>query len=95
MLDEPGMRLPTVEFDLMRDSEVIVAGRGVVFEQLACSSSTDDDADMSMAGRQHCGSASVEMERGRVLASGERMPDDHDVELTPLKTVRGVDHNFR
>ena len=94
MLDQTRVRLPAVELDLARHTQLVLGRRRVILEQLPRAGAAYDDARMTVSRGEHRRAPGVEVECRRVTTTGERMPDENDIELASLKTVRGVDDDL-
>jgi hypothetical protein len=87
------IRFPSVG-ELRGDTEVHGVDGRVGVEQFGDAGPGDDDAGVPVAGGENAEAASLEVEGGRIAAAGQRMKDDHHVELAALQTVRGVGNHL-
>src|SRR4051794_38808396 len=91
MFEQTRVRLPPVELNLARHTQLVFGGWRVILEELRGTGAPDDHTGVTVAGRQDGGTSCVEVEGLGVAAAGERMPHYDDVELASLQAVGGVD----
>jgi hypothetical protein len=65
----------------------------MVVEELPGAGAADDDACVTVPGREDGGAAGIKMKGSGVAAAGKRVPDEDDVELATLEAVGGVDYD--
>jgi hypothetical protein len=69
--------------------------RRVAVQEFSDPLAGDDDARLPVPRGEYAQPAGLQMERGRVPATGQWMHDDHDLELAALQAVGGVDRDLR